>query len=80
MHFTYIMKSLKDQGYYFGHCADLEVRLHRHNAGKVRSIKSRTPFILHYFEEFQTKSEAFAREKFFKSLEGRKWLKENNII
>jgi len=77
---TYILKSQKDLGYYFGHCQDIDLRLMRHNQGKVRSTKSRTPFILHYKELFPTKSEAYKRELFFKSLEGRKWLIENGII
>jgi putative endonuclease len=80
MFYTYILRSLKDGGYYFGHCSDMQERLNKHNSGKVRSTKARTPFLLHYNEEFQTKSEAFKREMFFKSLEGRQWLKIRNII
>jgi putative endonuclease len=80
MYFSYILKSLKDGKYYYGHCSDLEQRLKQHNLGKVRSTKSRKPFILHYNETFTTKSEAYRRELFFKSLEGRIWLKQNNII
>jgi len=80
MYYAYILRSLKDNGYYFGHCNDLTSRLSRHNNGRVRSTKSRTPFELHYYESFETKSEAYRREMFFKSLEGRQWLKQNNII
>jgi putative endonuclease len=58
----------------FGHTFDLSLRISEHNSGKVRSTKSRTPFILHYSEEFHSKSEAYRRELFFKSFEGRKWL------
>jgi putative endonuclease len=58
----------------------LDNRLREHNRGKVRSTKGRVPFNVHYFEEFETKSEAFQREMFFKALEGRVWLKENDII
>jgi putative endonuclease len=78
--YTYILKSGKDKGYYFGHCNNLEVRLHNHNKGKVRSTKSRVPFIIYYFETFATKSEAYMREQFFKSLDGRNWLKQSKII
>ena len=77
---TYILKSLKDHGYYFGHCSDMEARLLRHNQCEVRSTKSRVPFVIHYQELFQTKSEAYRRELFFKSYEGRQWLKSNKII
>ena len=77
---VYILRSLKDNGFYFGHSADAQKRLKEHNALKVRSTKARVPFILHYSESFSTKSEAFQREMFLKSLEGRNFLKQGNII
>jgi len=57
-----------------------DLRLKRHNSGQVRSTKSKRPWVIHYTEEFATKSEAFRREMFFKSFDGRKWLFEKNII
>jgi putative endonuclease len=80
MYCTYILKSLKDDGYYIGHTVHLEERLEQHNGGKVRSTKGRRPFIVHYFESFSTKSEAFKREMFFKTAEGRNYLKSNFIL
>jgi putative endonuclease len=77
---TYILQSLKDQRYYSGHTDNLQERLNRHNAGKVTSTKSRKPFKLHYSEQFNSKSEAYRRELFFKSFDGRKWLFKNKII
>ena len=38
------------------------------------------PFVLYYSEEFYSKSEAYKRELFFKSFEGRKWLYEKKIL
>ncbi|MCP9751483.1 GIY-YIG nuclease family protein [Ferruginibacter sp. HRS2-29] len=78
--YTYILKSVKDDGYYHGHTKDLENRLKKHNGGKVRSTKSRIPFVLHYHEIFDSKSAAYQREMFFKSAEGKKYLREQNII
>jgi putative endonuclease len=78
--YTYILKSLKDDGYYYGHTSDIDNRLIKHNGKKVRSTKSRAPFVLHYFETFQTKSEAYIQEMYFKSVEGKKYLKEKGII
>jgi putative endonuclease len=46
----------------------------------VRATKGRRPFIAHYFEEFSTRSEAYNREKFFKTIDGYNWLKEKGII
>ncbi|KPM46972.1 GIY-YIG nuclease family protein [Jiulongibacter sediminis] len=79
-YFTYILRSKKDQGFYFGQTQNLDERIRKHNAGKVKSTKARKPFTLHYKEEFITRSEAYQREQFFKSLEGRNWLKSNKII
>ena len=80
MYKTYILKSLKDDRYYFGHTMHMDTRLHQHNIGKVKSTKGRTSFVIHYTEEFISKAEVFKRELFFKSFDGRNWLKQNNII
>jgi putative endonuclease len=80
MFYTYILISSKDFGYYFGHTDNLEKRLKEHNSSKTKSIKARIPFEIHYFENFKARSEAFQREKYFKTLEGRNWLISNNII
>ena len=80
MFFAYILQSDIDQTYYYGHSKNLENRLKSHNQGKVRSTKSKRPWKVHYFEEFETKSEAYKREMFFKSIDGYRYLKEQNII
>ena len=80
MFFTYILKSTVDGSHYYGHCADLEARLKRHNGGHVRSTKAKRPWILHYSEEFHARSEAYRRALFFKSIEGYKFLKAEGII
>jgi putative endonuclease len=79
MYYVYVLKSLKDGKFYYGYSEDLAKRLDYHNKGKVRSTKGRRPFILHYKEEFDTKSEAFKREKFFKTIEGYNFLKRQGI-
>ncbi len=78
--FTYILKSMKDGGYYYGHTNNLEGRLKRHNNKQVKSTKYRVPLILHYFEEFETKSEAYRQEMFFKSAEGKVYLRNKGVI
>ena len=77
---VYILISEKDGKYYYGYTSNLEERLARHNNGLVKSTKARTPFKVHYFEIFNTKTEAIKREIFFKSIEGYNWLRDNDII
>ncbi|MCX6312697.1 MAG: GIY-YIG nuclease family protein [Bacteroidetes bacterium] len=80
MFFTYILLSKVDGKYYYGSCANIEIRLKAHNSGKVRSTKGRRPLVLHYQESFDTKSDAIRRENFFKSIDGYNWLKNQGII
>ena len=77
---AYILRSEKAGSHYYGHSSDLKQRLERHNLGKVRYTKSKRPWILIHSEVFETKSEAYKRELFFKSIEGYRYLKEKGII
>jgi putative endonuclease len=71
---VYVLKSLKDYRNYYGLSYNVENRLRMHNAGKVRSTKSRGPFQLIYQEFVGSLQEARIREKYFKSAAGRKFL------
>jgi putative endonuclease len=73
--YAYLLRSLHFPYLYKGHCEDLEERLKQHNAGKTISIRKYVPFEIAYFEKFQTREEAIAREKYFKSAAGRRFLK-----
>jgi putative endonuclease len=64
MFIVYILKSEQDGTFYYGHTQNLEKRLKEHNSGRVRYTKSKRPWIVHYIEEYPTKSEAFKRELF----------------
>ena len=76
MIYVYIIKSLKDNGYYVGISDNLEKRLKRHNKGNVRSTKSRRPFILVKSELYDNYSLARQREKEIKSYKGGVQFKE----
>ena len=80
MFYVYVLRSLKDGRFYYGRSEQPKERIKSHNAGRVRSTKSRRPFVLHYIEEYQTRKEAIQRESFFKSIDGYNWLKEKGII
>jgi len=71
-YFVYILKSLKDGGYYVGISHDIQKRLDYHNRSKVRSTKYRIPFKIIYTEKYSTRLEARNREKYLKSYRGSK--------
>jgi len=75
MYYAYVLKSKDHEYFYKGHCNDLQKRLQQHNSGLTKSIKPYIPFSIYYFEEFETEMEAIAREKYFKSSAGRRFLK-----
>jgi len=78
MFYVYVIKSLKDNTRYKGHCQNLHVRLKQHNQGKVKSTKGRLPWRLEYWEIFDTREEVISCEKCLKSGVGRDWL--NSIL
>jgi len=80
MYFTYVLRSQKDGKHYYGSTSNLQERLKVHNSGKVRYTKGHRPWIIHYSEEFETRSEAVKREQFFKTIDGYNLLKKEGII
>jgi putative endonuclease len=46
----------------------------------MKYTKGRRPWKVHYIEEFSTKSEAYKREQYFKSIQGYRFLKSQGII
>jgi predicted GIY-YIG superfamily endonuclease len=49
--YVYILRSLKDQGFYYGFTSDLQTKLQCHNEGLVKSTKSRAPFYQNLVDE-----------------------------
>ena len=81
MFYTYIIYSINFKKYYVGLSANVNQRLKSHNAGKVKSTKAFTPWVLIHFEKFDSRIEARKREKYLKSAAGRKWRKNNlNVL
>ncbi|MDP3557727.1 MAG: GIY-YIG nuclease family protein [Bacteroidota bacterium] len=79
MTFVYILKSFKTGRFYYGSTDNLDNRLMMHNSGKVKSTKAFKPWVLHYKEEYETRSLARKRELFFKTIDGYLWLKTKGI-
>ncbi len=78
--YTYVLKSERNGQHYYGSCRDLDKRLARHNSGKVRSTKAFRPYKIIYFEQFESRSDAYKQELFFKTLQGNNYLKECGVI
>jgi len=74
MAITYILKSDKDGSYYVGATRKIEERLLKHGKGEVSSTKSRRPFKLVYYENFNSFSEANERE-----MQIKRWKKRRAI-
>ena len=68
---VYVLRSDKDGRNYIGCTSGIEDRLRRHNRELVRSTRHRIPLRLIHFEVFETREQAFAREKYFESWAGR---------
>ncbi len=67
MYYVYLLKSIKDKGFYIGYSSDLKKRIEEHLKGFVNSTKNRKPLELFYYEAYKTKDEALAREKKLKN-------------
>ena len=76
MFYAYVLKSINHDFVYKGHCENPEERLRQHNSGMTQSIRAYIPFKLIYKEVFPTREEAIAKEKYFKTSAGRRFLKK----
>ena len=75
MFYVYFLK-LKNSDIYKGFTDDLKRRVPEHNLGKVASTKHYRPVKLIGYEYYQLKSDALRREKFLKTSEGLKFLRQ----
>ena len=76
MYYTYILYSHSCDRYYVGHCADMDARLRRHNAGMVMSTRPYLPWELKHMEVFSSRAEASARERRIKSMKSRLYIEQ----
>ena len=74
-HYVYVLRSLSDRELYVGLTANLQKRLHEHNAGGVTSTKQRVPFELLYWEGCLNRRDAAKREKYLKTAWGKRYLR-----
>jgi len=62
MFYVYLLQSKKDFSTYVGFTSNLIKRIKEHNQGKTRSIKSKRPLTLIYYESYNNKTDARKRE------------------
>ena len=74
-YYVYVLQSQKDHNFYVGYTINLKERLDRHNKGKVKSTKKRTPLKLVYWEGCLNQEDATKREKYLKSSWGKRFIK-----
>ncbi len=75
MFFIYILKSQVANKSYVGHTDDLDRRIKEHNSGKHFYTKRYLPWKIIYNEKFENADEARKREKYLKTTNGRRFMK-----
>ena len=75
MYYVYVLLSQQDNLFYIGYSTDLAERVKRHKAGRVPATKFRLPVVLIFYEAYIDKSDAWRREKYFKTTKGKAVLK-----
>ena len=73
MYYSYVLRDSKGR-LYKGCTNNLKRRLAEHRRGATQSTKSMSDVQLVYFETFATFAEARAREVYFKTAAGRRYL------
>ena len=75
MFYTYVLRSEKDDNFYVGFTKNLKLRFEQHNKGMVNSTKNRRSLHLIYYEACMNQEDATRREKYFKTYNGRIFIK-----
>jgi putative endonuclease len=77
-YYVYVLED--EQGKkYKGMTNNLSRRLQEHKAGKTFTTRKMSDLKLVYFEEYTTRQEARAREVYFKTAAGRRFLKNKRL-
>ena len=77
MYSVYVLKSLNRNYIYVGISDNVQRRVGEHNSGWNRTTKLYKPFKLLHTEVFPDRIAARKREKWFKSGEGKEFIKEH---
>jgi predicted GIY-YIG superfamily endonuclease len=75
MKYVYILTSLDSAHFYVGITDDLRARLAKHNAGEVTHTAKFRPWRIKTYIAFSDEKQAFAFERYLKSVSGRAFAK-----
>jgi putative endonuclease len=75
VYYTYVLHSEKDDNFYVGFTKNLKLRFEQHKKGMVDSTKNRSPLKLINYEACLNQKDATKREKYFKTYNGRIFVK-----
>ncbi len=75
MFYIYILK-LNNNKLYTGYSDNIKRRIKEHQSGKVLTTSKYLPIKLIHYEAYTLKSDALKREKFLKTSEGKRLLKQ----
>ena len=75
MYYVYVLRSQRDNKNYVGFTKNLKLRFEQHNKGLVNSTKNRKPFKLIYYEACISQQDATKREKYLKTVYGKRYIK-----
>ncbi len=73
--YVYLLRSLANNSLYIGFTHDLRKRLAVHNKGLNRSTKAYAPWKLLYYEAHRNEIDARRREKYLKTISGKRALR-----
>jgi len=76
MYHFYIIYSKKAHKYYIGHTSNLSERLVKHNANHKGFTGTYCDWEIVYSEDYETKSEAYAREREVKNWKSSKMIQQ----
>jgi putative endonuclease len=72
MYYCYILYSQKLDKFYIGSTANIQGRIKRHNSSNKGFTSTGKPWVLKYYEIFESKYDAMQREFELKKLKSRK--------
>lgn len=75
MYYVYILHLKLENKLYTGSTSDIKERLKSHINNKVISTKGKNPVLIH-FEVYKCKTDAQRRERFLKTTEGKRLLRQ----